>query len=199
MRKRPTSGARGKTQLVSQAVTPAGKTAFRVFGLETSLSYGTRRYNRRSPGWCPGRDRRPAGRSSHAVGAIQEGRGDAAQVRAVAVEGGIISRAAVGGDLERQFLQHVRFAIGVVGGAAGERAAGHGADILVLDFLHHQDIRAVQVVDDLEGDVVQAGLVSGIAGRNVVIGRSDRSQERSATLGQPALPVKSQPEKGLSR
>jgi hypothetical protein len=33
--------ARGKTQLVSQAEMPFGSTALSVFGLETSLSYGT--------------------------------------------------------------------------------------------------------------------------------------------------------------
>ena len=62
----------------------------------------------------------------------------------------------------------------------------------------------MQVVDDLVGDVGQAGLVSGIAGRDVIIGRIDGGQEGSACIGAaPLLPAgtfaKSQPEKGLSR
>ena len=54
----------------------------------------------------------------HPVGAIEEGGRNAAQVRAVPVKGGVVGRASIDGDLERQFLEHVRFAVGVIGGAA---------------------------------------------------------------------------------
>src|SRR5258706_11491760 len=96
----------------------------------------------------------------------------------MAVESSIISWATKRSNLERQLLQIVRSAICIIGSAAYKCTASHSADILILNFLHHKDIWAVQVVDNLGGNIVKSRLIYSITGRNVIIRRINGSQER---------------------
>jgi hypothetical protein len=107
------------------------------------------------------------------VGAVEEGGDDAAVVRAIPVVGGQVARPAARGDHQRQLLQRVGSAIGIVGRAADERGHLDAADILVLGLLHQDDIGAVQVADDLVGDAAQVRLIRLGAGRHVVERRVD--------------------------
>src|SRR5690606_18535079 len=108
------------------------------------------------------------GQQLNPVGAVQEAGHDAAVVGTVAVQGGVVGHAVRRPEDQRQLLQGVGLAVAVVGRAAGQLAAGDGADVLVLGLLHEQDVGGVQVVGDLGGDAGQLRLVVGLRGGDVV-------------------------------